>query len=110
MVYRHIHGCNDQQYCNKSYYKISTNRKEGNDQVSIQLPSVKDTKGKKDALKARASKLKHYKQKAKKDSFFPKKLTIRLSKIKKFHQDIYAKTYNERNSEPQQKHHLRKVS
>ena len=52
------------------------NRKEGNDQESIQLPNTfrsKIPKGKKDALKVTAPQLKHYKQKAKRtDSFFPK--------------------------------------
>ena len=44
------------------------NRKEGNDQESIQLPNTfrsKIPKGKKDALKVMAPQLKHYKQKAK---------------------------------------------
>ena len=37
--------------------------------------------------------------------------TKRLSKNKiKNHQDIHAKTYNDRNSKPQQKHHLGTVS
>ena len=50
-----------------------SNRKEGNDQESIQLPNTfrsKTPKGKKDALKATVSESKHYKQKAKKKKKF----------------------------------------
>ena len=50
-------------------------RKEGNDQESIQLPNTfrsKTPKGKKDVLKATASRSKHYKQKAKRTVSFPK--------------------------------------
>ena len=51
------------------------NRKEGNDQESIQLPNTfrsKILKGKKHALKATAPQSKHYKQKAKRMVSFPK--------------------------------------
>ena len=51
------------------------NRKEGNDQESIQLPNTfrsKTPKGKKEALKATAPQLKHYKQKAKRAVSIPK--------------------------------------
>ena len=51
----------------RNSFKI-LNRKEGNDQESIQLPNTfrsKTPKGKKDALKATAPQSKHYKQKAK---------------------------------------------
>ena len=51
------------------------NRKEGNDQESIQLPNTfrsKTPKGKKDALKATELQSKHYKQKAKRTVSFPK--------------------------------------
>ena len=60
------------------------NRKEGNDQESIQLLETfrfKTPKGKKDALKETAPQSKHYKQKVKRTVSFPK-LAKRLSKIK----------------------------
>ena len=60
--------------------------------ITLYLPS-KTPKGKNDALKAKAP-----------------QLAKRLSKIKKIHQDIYAKTYNDRRSKPQQKHRLGTVS
>ena len=50
-----------------------------------------------------------YKQKAK-GQFRSQQVAKRLSKIKKNYQDIHAKTYNDRNSKPQQKHRLGKVS
>ena len=75
-------------------------------------PSIQDTKGKRDALKVTASQSKHYKQKTKRTVSFPKELAKRLSKIKisPGHTLIHAKTYNYRNSKPQQKHHLGTVS
>ena len=66
-------------------------------------PPSKTPKGKKDALKASAQKLKHYKQKAERTVSFQ-------TKKKKIYQDIYAKTHNDRNSKPQQKHRLGTVS
>ena len=67
--------------------KAFINRKEGNDQESIQLPKhlpSKTPKGNKDALKATVPQSKHFKQKAKRRVSFPhKKSTKRLSKIKK---------------------------
>ena len=51
------------------------NRKEDNDQESIQLPNTLRSKtlmAKKDALKATAPQSKHYKQKAKRIVSFPK--------------------------------------
>ena len=70
--------------CFKGLRHISLNRKEGNDQESIQLPNTfcpRQQKGKKDPLKATAPQSKHYKQKAK-GRFLSRKLAKRLSKIK----------------------------
>ena len=66
--------------------------------------SVKTPKGKKDALKATAPQSKHYKQKAKKKGSFPK--TGQMAIQIKNYQVIHAKTYNDRNSKPQQKYRL----
>ena len=87
------------------------NRKEGNDQESIQLPNTfrtKTPKGKKDALKVTAPQSKLYKQKAKR-TVSSKKWSNGYPKYK-FHQDIHAKTYNDRYSKPQQKHRIGTVS
>ena len=84
------------------------NRKEGNDQKSIQLPITfrsKTPKGKIDALKLTAPQSKYYKQKTKGTFSSPK----RLSKLK-FHKNIHAKTLNDRHSKLQQKHHLGTIS
>ena len=80
------------------------NRKEGNDQKSIQLPNTfrsKAPKGKKDALKVTTPQSKHYKQKAKRTVSSQKigqtaiqKTKKTKKKHKKHHQDIHAKTYN----------------
>ena len=54
------------------YYKEIENRKEGNDQESIQIPNTfrsKTPKEKKHALKVMAPQSKHYKQKAKRPFF-----------------------------------------
>ena len=59
------------------------NRKEGNVQESIQLPSTfrsKTTEGEGDALKVTAPESKHYMQKDKKDSFFPKNSQTAINK------------------------------
>ena len=69
-------------------------------------------KGKNYALKVTAPHSKHYKQKAKQDRFFPKKLAERLSKIKisPEHTLVHAKRYNDRNSKSQENHRLGTVS
>ena len=56
------------------------------------LLPFKTPKGKKDALKATAPQSKYYKQNAKR--------TVSINQ-----QDIHAKTYDDRNSTPPQKHH-----
>ena len=78
------------------------NRKEGNDQESLQLPNIfrfQTPKGKKDALKVTAPQSKHYKQKAKRTVSSPK--WPNGYPKQNFHQDIHASTYNDRYSKPQ---------
>ena len=82
------------------------NRREGNDQESIRLPNSfrsKTPKGKTEALKIIALQSNHYKQKAKRTVYSPKNVQTAIQN-KKNHQDIHAKTYNDRISKPQQKH------
>ena len=64
--------------------QTDVNRKEGNDQESIQLLNTlrsKTPKGKEDALKEMAPQSKHYKQKAKR-TVSSQKMAKRLLKIK----------------------------
>ena len=75
--------------------------KEGNDQESIQLPNTfhsKHQRGRRTFLKQR-----HHNQNitSRKPNGYQKW---------KFHQDIHAKTYNDRNSIPQQKYRLGTIS
>ena len=68
-------------------------------------PSVQDMKGKKDALEATAPQSNITSRKPE-GQFLSQKLVKRLAKIKTNHKDIHAKTYNDKNSKPQQKHRL----
>ena len=74
----------------------AVNRNEGNDQESIQLPytcRLRHRREKKDAIKATAPQSKPYKQKAKKDSFFLKKIGQTAIQNKNF-----TKTYMQRHT------------
>ena len=75
-------------------------------------PSIQDTKGKEDALKATAPRSKHHKQKAKRTVSFPNNWPNGYPKWKKKSPDVHTKTYNDRStcSKPQQKHRLVTVS
>ena len=87
--------------------KRTANRKEGNDQESIQFPNTFRPRRQKEGrtyLKQR-----HHNEnttsKKPKGQVLSQKLAKRLSKIK-IYQDIRAKTYNGRNSKQQQKQRL----
>ena len=81
---------------------VCWNRKEDNDQESIQLPNIfssKKPKRTKDALRVTASQSKHYKQKAKRTvSSQNGQTAIQKKKKTKKHQDIHAETYNDKYS------------
>ena len=69
-------------------------------------PSVQDTKGKDGRNLSNCTSIKTLQAESQKDSFFPKNWLNGYPKINKNLQDIHAKTYNDRNSKPQQKHRL----
>ena len=82
-------------------------RKEGNDQESIRLPNTfrpRYQRGKRPHLKQQYHNQNSTSRKPK-GQFLSQKLAERLSKMKKNHQDIHVKTYNDRNSKPQQQKH-----
>ena len=67
-------------------------------------PSVKNTNGKERCTKATVPQSKHYKQTAKRTVSFP---NIGQTAIQNKH---FTRTYNDRNSKPQQRHSLGMVS
>ena len=73
-------------------------------------PSVQYTKGKEVRTSCNGTTNKTLQAESQKDSFFPKIDQTDIENKKKNHQDIYAKTYNERTSKLQQKHRLRTIS
>ena len=91
------------------------NRKEGNDQESIQLPNTfrpRHQMERRTHLKQRHHNQNTTSRKRQKDKQFhsPKTGQTAIQNRKKNYQDIQAKTYNDRISKPQQKHRLRTVS
>ena len=79
-------------------------------QYNYLTPSGKDAKGKERRFKSNGTEITTLQAESQKDSYFPKQLAERLFRIKKIHQDIQTKTYNDRNSKPQQKHRLKHKS
>ena len=85
------------------------NREEGNGQKSIQLPNPFRPRHQRE--RRRHLKQQHHNQnitrrKPKEQFLSPKIRRTAIKDKKKNHQDIHAKTYNDRNSKPQQKHRL----
>ena len=83
-------------YLNRHVF-VMRNRKKCNDQESIQLPNTfrsKTPKGKRDALKATAPQLKHYKQKANRTVSFPKigQMAIQNKNFSRTYMQIHTMT------------------